>query len=96
MKWIKLPSGKWKPVTKNPKEFCYEMTYAFKKEREARRALVWSYCEKCKKKYNLKDPCIHHLSDSPEHQKIYAEYKKQLKNKPTQTKETFETKGLYD
>ena len=48
------------------------------------------------KKYNLKDPCVHHLSDSPEHQKLYAEYRKQLKNKPTQTKEIIKTKGLYD
>ena len=96
MQWIKLPNGKWKPANKNPKEFVYEMTHAFKAQRQARLAKVWYYCDLCEKKYNLKDPCVHHLSDSPEHQKLYAEYRKQLKNKPTQTKEIIKTKGLYD
>ena len=37
---------------------------------------IWIYCEDCKEKYCLGNPCIHHLSDSPEDRAKYEAYKK--------------------
>ena len=37
------------------------------------------YCDECKSKYNLADPCIHHLPDSPEARAKYDAYKRKNK-----------------
>ena len=37
---------------------------------------TWVYCELCKAKYCLAEPCIHHLSDSEEDRARYDAYKR--------------------
>ena len=72
MNWEQLPNGKWRPQKKpiapgkiDPDSPDYE--------RRVRAGLKkkWVYCEDCKAKYNLADPCIHHLTDSPRDRKKY-------------------------
>ena len=82
MNWEQLPNGKWRPQKKpiapgkiDPDSPDYE--------RRVRAGLKkkWVYCEDCKAKYNLADPCIHHLTDSPRDRKKYEIYKKARKEK---------------
>ena len=40
---------------------------------------IWVYCELCKTKYCLAEPCIHHLSDSEEDRARYDAYKRKQK-----------------
>ena len=40
---------------------------------------TWVYCELCKAKYCLAEPCIHHLSDSEEDRARYDAYKRKQK-----------------
>jgi hypothetical protein len=76
MTFKRLPNGKWKYIKEvargklNPDDPDYDkkIKHKFKKTE--------LYCDICKAKYNLADPCIHHLSDSPEHRARYKELKK--------------------
>lgn len=95
MKWKKLANGKWQPLTKNVKEFDYYMTNDFKKKLMLKLKEIWVYCEICKSKYNLAVPCIHHLSDSPEHQKQYLEQRRKQKQAKS-SEPVREYKGLYE
>ena len=90
-RWEKLENGKWRlkaeyrGMDPNGPEYARKIKSAMMK--------TWVYCESCKTKYSLGNPCIHHLSDSPEHRKKYEEYKKAQKAK-MQTAETTKQERL--
>jgi len=82
MNWEQLPNGKWRPAKKpvargkiDQDDPGYErrVRTAFKK--------IWIYCDSCKAKYCLAEPCIHHLTDSPGDRKKYDLYKRAMKEK---------------
>jgi len=82
IEWEKLGSGKWKKkdlyvtgsVHTKRKINPNSPDYAKKLQRTMEKIFI--YCEECKKKYCLANPCIHHLSDSPEDRAKYEAYKK--------------------
>ena len=77
IEWEHLDNGKWKVKSKKVpagKVDPDNPNYARKVERAFEQ--IWIYCEDCKVKYCLADPCIHHLSDSPEDRAKYEAYKK--------------------
>ena len=80
-RWEKLENGKWRLK----KEYQTQKKNWYDPEEERRLmsklAKHWVYCEDCEDKYNLADPCIHHLSDSPAHRKKYDAWKKANKLK---------------
>jgi len=93
MNWEQLPNGKWRPARKpvakgkiDPSDPSYEyrVRSSFKK--------IWIYCESCKAKYCLADPCIHHLTDSPRDRKKYDLYKRAQKEKLSSQETSRQTK----
>ena len=48
---------------------------------------IEKYCDACDRKYNLADPCIHNLSDSPEHREKKEEYKRKMKKAADKSKD---------
>ena len=93
MNWEQLPKGKWRPARKpvakgkiDPSDPSYEyrVRTSFKK--------IWIYCDSCKAKYCLADPCIHHLTDSPRDRKKYDLYKKAQKEKASSQETTRQVK----
>ena len=89
IEWEHLDNGKWKVKSKKVpagKVDPDNPNYARKVERAFEQ--IWIYCEDCKVKYCLADPCIHHLSDSPEHQAKYKAYLAEQKKKQAQLKDT--------
>ena len=48
---------------------------------------IEKYCDVCDRKYNLADPCIHNLSDSPEHREKKEEYKRKMKKAADKSKD---------
>jgi len=93
MNWEQLPNGKWRPARKpvakgkiDPSDPSYEyrVRSSFKK--------IWIYCNSCKAKYCLADPCIHHLTDSPRDRKKYDLYKKAQKEKLSSQETSRQTK----
>jgi len=85
IEWEKLGNGKWKKknlyvtgsVHTKRKISSDSPDYAKKLQRTMEKIFI--YCEECKKKYCLANPCIHHLSDSPEDRAKYEAYKKKQK-----------------
>ena len=93
MNWEQLPNGKWRPARKpvakgkiDPSDPSYEyrVRTSFKK--------IWIYCDSCKAKYCLADPCIHHLTDSPGDRKKYDLYKKARKERALSNESTKQMK----
>ena len=93
MNWEQLPNGKWRPARKpvakgkiDPSDPSYEyrVRSSFKK--------IWIYCNSCKAKYCLADPCIHHLTDSPRDRKKYDLYKRAQKEKLSSQENSRQTK----
>ena len=93
MNWEQLPNGKWRPARKpvakgkiDPSDPSYEyrVRSSFKK--------IWIYCDSCKAKYCLADPCIHHLTDSPRDRKKYDLYKRAQKEKLSSQETSRQTK----
>ena len=93
MNWEQLPNGKWRPARKpvakgkiDPSDPSYEyrVRSSFKK--------IWIYCNSCKAKYCLADPCIHHLTDSPRDRKKYDLYKRAQKEKLSSQETSRQTK----
>ena len=93
MNWEQLPNGKWRPARKpvahgkiDPSDPSYEyrVRSSFKK--------IWIYCDSCKAKYCLADPCIHHLTDSPRDRKKYDLYKRAQKEKLSSQENSRQTK----
>jgi len=76
MKWEKLPNGKWKHIKTGTKGKVdpYDPSYGIKLKAQMKK--ITPYCSSCKTTYNLANPCIHHLSDSPEHTSRYKELKR--------------------
>jgi len=78
-RWEKLENGKWRlkdeyrAMDPNSQEYARKIKSSMMK--------TWIYCEECKTKYCLGNPCIHHLSDSPEDRKKYEDHKKARKAK---------------
>ena len=81
--WEQLPNGKWRKKSKGVDEKKMKRVLKNKKV----------YCEDCLELYSLDDPCIHHLTDSPEHRQKYEEYKKRMKKKP---EDKSSQQSLYD
>ena len=79
MKWEKLENGKWRLITPKGKIDPYDPRYSMKLKSQMKKINL--YCDTCKTTYNLANPCIHHLSDSPEHRAMYKAYQQGLKNK---------------
>ena len=80
MKWEKLENGKWRALGPskgrvNPNDPSYGIKLM------AQMKKINPYCEGCKTTYNLANPCIHHLSDSPEHTAKYKAHLQALKKK---------------
>jgi len=80
MKWEKLENGKWRlagpsrgKVDPNDPSYGMKLKYQMRK--------INPFCEECRTTYNLANPCIHHLSDSPEHRAKYKAYQLALKKK---------------
>jgi len=93
MNWEQLPNGKWRPAKKpvahgkiDQDDPSYErrVKTAFKK--------IWVYCDSCKAKYCLADPCIHHLTDSPRDRKKYELYIKANKERALSNESSRQTK----
>ena len=80
MKWQKLANGKWRPI-REPHDKMDKRDPEFERKRIIRLSKVFLYCDSCHEKYNLANPCIHHLTASPEHVERYKKYKAKLKNK---------------
>lgn len=76
MTFKKLPNGKWKymkevargKIDPNDPDYDRRVKAKFKKTEV--------FCDTCKTTYTLDTPCIHHLSDSPEHRARYQMLKK--------------------
>jgi hypothetical protein len=81
IEWEKLDGGKWKKkgvhAVGKGKVNPYAPDYFRKLNEQMKKIFI--YCDDCKKKYCLADPCIHHLSDSPEHREKYEAYIKKQK-----------------
>ena len=80
IEWEHLDTGKWKVKSKKVpagKVDPDNPNYARKLQKALEQ--IWIYCEDCKEKYCLGNPCIHHLSDSPEDRAKYEAYKKKQK-----------------
>ena len=83
MTFKRLPNGKWKyiktvakgKIDPNDPDYDRRLKTKFKK--------TTVFCDDCKTTYTLAEPCIHHLSDSPEHKARYQ----MLKKKQTKTVE---------
>ena len=93
MDWERLPNGKYRPARKpvakgkiDPDDYGYEQRCrtSFKK--------IFIYCDECKSKYCLADPCIHHLTDSPRDRKKYDLYKRAQKEKVSSQETTRQVK----
>ena len=86
MKWEKLPNGKWKCIKTGIKGKVdpYDPRYEIKLKMQMKK--INPYCDSCKTTYNLANPCMHHLSDSPEHTARYKEFKR--KNQKSQVVES--------
>lgn len=79
------------------KEYCYYATYTYRDKLKKRLSRIWVKCDTpncdyCSGKYNLAEPCIWHLSDSYDHQKLFKEYKRKRKEKENDEKTQL---GLY-
>ena len=81
-------TGKWRPLSEwknregkiNPNHPDYE------RRLKAEMSKIWIYCEECKKKYCLGDPCIHHLPDGYKNDlKRKAYFKKRKESKTDDT-----------
>ena len=80
MKWQKLENGKWKLIGPSKgKVDPNDPSYGIKLMAQMKK--INPYCDVCKALYNLADPCVHHLSDSPEHRARYKAYQLALKKK---------------
>ena len=80
MRWEKQENGKWKLLGPSKgKVDPYDPSYGVKLRAQMKK--INPYCDVCKALYNLADPCVHHLSDSPEHRARYKAYQLALKKK---------------
>ena len=89
IEWERRSNGKWKKkdilhgshiaggVHTKRKINPNSPDYAKKLQRTMEKIFV--YCEECKTKYCLANPCIHHLPDSPEGKAKLEAYKKKQK-----------------
>ena len=82
MTFKKLPNGKWRYVKEVPRGKIDPNDPDYDRRVKAQFKKTELYCENCKGMYNLANPCIHHLSDSPAHR----EREKELKRKQQKTK----------
>jgi len=76
IEWEKLNNGKWKvkdKVNYNSPDYSRKVRESMKK--------INPFCEECNTTYNLANPCVHHLSDSPEHRAKYNAYRRKQKEK---------------
>jgi hypothetical protein len=80
MRWEKLDNGKWKLIGPSKGKIDPNDPNYSRKLR-AQMKNINPYCEECEAIYNLADPCIHHLSDSPEHTAKYKAYQQASKKK---------------
>ena len=89
IEWEKLGNGKWmkkdilhgshiagdvhtkRKINPDSPNYAKKLQKAFEQ--------IWIYCENCKTKYCLANPCIHHLPDSPEGKAKLEAYKKKQK-----------------
>jgi len=78
MKWQKLANGKWRPI-REPHDKMNIKDPDFERRRMSKLRKLFLYCDICHEKYSLADPCIHHLSDSPDHAEKYKRHKALLK-----------------
>ena len=66
MKWEKLPNGKWKPIKEGvPYGKVYPNGAEYSKRLRSKLKKIHKFCKQCNKTYDLADPCVHHLTDSP-------------------------------
>ena len=92
MRWEKLENGKWKllgpskgKIDPNDPDYGKKLYMQMKK--------ITPYCEQCQTTYNLANPCIHHLSDSPAHTaKLKAYQQAQKKKRETVSKSNIQKK----
>ena len=78
MTFKKLPNGKWKYIKEVARGKIDPNDPDYDKRIKAKFKKTEIYCESCKGLYNLAEPCIHHLSDSPAHREREKELKKKL------------------
>ena len=77
IEWEQLDSGKWKKKSKKiPAGKVDPDSPNYAKKLKMQMEKINPYCDSCKTTYNLANPCIHHLSDSPEDRVKYEAYKK--------------------
>ena len=93
MKWEKLPNGKWKPIKEGiPYGKVYPDGAEYSKRLRSKLKKIHKFCNQCNKTYDLADPCVHHLTDSPEHRMLYKAYQQQIKKKKTTTDDNAQSK----
>jgi hypothetical protein len=88
----KLPNGKWRYVKEVPRGKIdpYDPDYDKRVKAKFRKTKV--FCDTCKTTYTLAAPCIHHLSDSPEHREREKELKRKqqkIKNDESSSQQRF-------
>jgi len=78
----KLPNGKWRYVKEVPRGKIDPNDPDYDRRVKVKFAKTKMFCNVCETTYTLAIPCIHHLSDSPEHR----EREKELRRKQQKTK----------
>ena len=81
IEWENIDNGKWKKkgVHTVGKGKVNPNSPNYMRNLLAQMKTIFIYCEDCKKKYCLAYPCVHHLSDSPEHREQYDTHKRKMK-----------------
>jgi hypothetical protein len=93
MNWEQLPNGKWRPAKKPVSKGKIDQdAYGYEQRVKSAFKKIWIYCDICKSKYCLADPCLHHLTDSPADRKRYDLYKKAEKEKASSQETTRQVK----
>ena len=83
--WEKLPNGKWRKKNDGLEKSMNKM----KKKK--------LFCNDCNAFYLLTNPCIHHLTDSPEDSARFEAHKRAMKKKRNpEPEEVNKQQRLYD
>ena len=80
MTFKRLPNGKWKYIKEVARGKVDQNDPRYGIKLKAQMKKINPYCDVCKTTYNLAKPCIHHLSDSPEHRAEYSLLKRKETN----------------
>ena len=93
MKWEKLPNGKWRRVKGSKFD---PGSPEYEKRVKSKKSKIICYCEACKAKYSLAEPCIHHLPDNYDGDKRRKEFTKLLKKSKGVSHKTDQETLIFD